>query len=107
PSLHEGAARCAAAPGGDRPAARCDRGRTAEPGADPERLRVPSALPVRGRAEPRRGAAARRDRRRPAARMSQRSLPARMSALELRDVEVTYERRGRENVRAVAGASLT
>jgi peptide/nickel transport system ATP-binding protein len=28
-------------------------------------------------------------------------------ALELRDVEVVYERRGRENVRAVAGASLT
>src|SRR5438093_265539 len=28
-------------------------------------------------------------------------------ALELRDVEVTYERRGRESVRAVAGASLT
>ena len=32
-------------------------------------------------------------------------LPA--SALELRDVEVAYERRGRESVRAVAGASLT
>jgi oligopeptide/dipeptide ABC transporter ATP-binding protein len=30
-----------------------------------------------------------------------------MSALELSDVEVTYERRGRESVRAVAGASLT
>jgi peptide/nickel transport system ATP-binding protein len=30
-----------------------------------------------------------------------------MSALELRDVEVVYERRGRERVRAVAGASLT
>jgi len=30
-----------------------------------------------------------------------------MSALELRDVEVAYERRGRESVRAVAGASLT
>jgi oligopeptide/dipeptide ABC transporter ATP-binding protein len=29
------------------------------------------------------------------------------AALELRDVEVTYERRGRERVRAVAGASLT
>jgi len=29
------------------------------------------------------------------------------SALELRDVEVVYERRGRERVRAVAGASLT
>ena len=29
-----------------------------------------------------------------------------MSALELHDVEVTYERRGRESVRAVAGASL-
>ncbi len=28
-------------------------------------------------------------------------------ALELRDVEVVYERRGRESVRAVAGASLT
>ena len=28
-------------------------------------------------------------------------------ALELRDVEVVYERRGRERVRAVAGASLT
>jgi ABC-type glutathione transport system ATPase component len=28
-------------------------------------------------------------------------------ALELRDVEVVYERRGREKVRAVAGASLT
>jgi peptide/nickel transport system ATP-binding protein len=28
-------------------------------------------------------------------------------ALELRDVEVTYDRRGRESVRAVAGASLT
>ncbi len=30
-----------------------------------------------------------------------------MSILELRDVEVSYERRGRERVRAVAGASLT
>ena len=30
-----------------------------------------------------------------------------MSALELENVEVTYERRGREQVRAVAGASLT
>jgi oligopeptide/dipeptide ABC transporter ATP-binding protein len=29
------------------------------------------------------------------------------AALELRDVEVVYERRGRERVRAVAGASLT
>ena len=29
------------------------------------------------------------------------------SALQLRDVEVVYERRGRERVRAVAGASLT
>ena len=28
-------------------------------------------------------------------------------ALELRDVEVVYERRGRERLRAVAGASLT
>ena len=28
-------------------------------------------------------------------------------ALELQDVEVVYERRGRERVRAVAGASLT
>jgi ABC-type glutathione transport system ATPase component len=28
-------------------------------------------------------------------------------ALELRDVEVVYERRGTERVRAVAGASLT
>ena len=27
--------------------------------------------------------------------------------LELRDVEVVYERRGRERLRAVAGASLT
>jgi oligopeptide/dipeptide ABC transporter ATP-binding protein len=32
---------------------------------------------------------------------------ARGPALELRDVEVVYERRGREKVRAVAGASLT
>jgi oligopeptide/dipeptide ABC transporter ATP-binding protein len=30
-----------------------------------------------------------------------------MTALELRDLEVAYERRGRETVRAVAGASLT
>src|SRR5947209_14612690 len=29
------------------------------------------------------------------------------AALELQDVEVVYERRGRERVRAVAGASLT
>src|SRR5438094_3920211 len=29
------------------------------------------------------------------------------AALELRDVEVVYQRRGRESVRAVAGASLT
>src|SRR6266545_5986303 len=28
-------------------------------------------------------------------------------ALDLRDIEVVYERRGRERVRAVAGASLT
>ena len=30
-----------------------------------------------------------------------------MSLLELQDVEVTYERRGREPVRAVAGVSLS
>jgi oligopeptide/dipeptide ABC transporter ATP-binding protein len=38
---------------------------------------------------------------------SNESLGNRAPALELRDVEVVYERRGRERVRAVAGASLT
>src|SRR5438128_5140086 len=37
--------------------------------------------------------------------MSTRSMSN--AALELQDVEVVYERRGRERVRAVAGASLT
>src|SRR5262249_44932306 len=53
---------------------------------------------------PHRGAGA-RPRRRPSARLPRRPVPS-MSALELQDVVVDYERRG-TRIRAVAGASLS
>ncbi len=53
-----------------------------------------------------RGAAARPGRR-PRARLSRRPVRRAMSALELRDVVVDYDRRSGGRVRAVAGASLS
>ncbi|MBV8065933.1 MAG: ABC transporter ATP-binding protein [Actinobacteria bacterium] len=103
--VHARAAGRAAAPGGveGAPAGR-HRRRPAGAGPPAHRLRVQSALRARGRNVPPRGPAARR-RGRPPPRVPRRPLP-RMSALELRDVVVDYDRRGGGSVRAVAGASL-
>ncbi len=109
PPVHACAARRAAASrGADATAARRDPGRAAEPRAHPVRLRVPPPL----RATPRETC---RDEVPPlvaAATAGCSPAPStrsrgRMSLLELHDVEVVYERRGRDPVRAVAGASLS
>src|SRR5262249_4773135 len=104
-SVHPGPTRRAPPSGAcARRAARGDPRLAAAPRRDPERLRISSTLPLCHRLVPHRGAGA-RPRRRPSARLPRRPVPS-MSALELQDVVVDYERRG-TRIRAVAGASLS
>ena len=83
-----------------------DRRRAADARADSRRLRLPPALRVRDRRVP--VASCRRSRLSSGRRLACHVDPfARVSALELEDVVVDYERPRRRRVRAVAGASLT
>src|SRR5262249_56000161 len=93
--------------GGGGGEAVCRGGRGAsEPREHPAGLRLQSAVRVRRRLVPHLRAPA-RARRLAAARVPRRPVWGSMSALELRDVVVDYDRRGGGTARAVAGAILT